>query len=801
MTSRFDDPDRADGDPDDHEPDDADDFLREVARVDDIAPPARAPSPGQTLGRFRILSELGRGGMGIVYLAHDENLRRAVALKLLSPSIARKDERTRRFLREARAAASVTHTNLATIYDVGEVEGNVFIAMERVEGRTLRKVLAAGRPSIEQAVDIATQILAGLAKAHLAGIVHRDLKPDNIMLTDDGVVKLLDFGLAKQHDGAASGVRAADVAAAAAAGSSDALDSAPHDTAENQLLGTPGYMSPEQVRNSLIDPRSDIFAFGVVFYEMLAGQRPFVGQTHADLASAILRDTPRRLGELRPEVPNELERLVERCLEKDPARRYPSSGALAIALAQLDLVGASRFATPSGSSPSGSTPAPDVLSTSGASAAVARTPSLMRRASERAGAAARIFGAVLVVSLAGLYFRSSRGGGDEVENDLAEARRDVAEARRDKAEAQRDKADAKRSTTEVEREQTVAAALAARSVPTPVTELPLPQSKSPEALVAYRAALQGIRDGNWGYVQAHLERALELDPGLAIAHLRLAMIRHHSPRMRPREQFAMAIAGRASMNEREQTLLHACEPLLYRDPPDPAEYVARLRVATERFPGDAELFGMLGWEQQDNPEAMLEGARRRARPAVRGRLAGSRRGAVQARQDGRGPRGARPLRGALARYCRLQRPARLPARERGPLRRDGRGLSASGRHQHQRDVAGRAGGSSVCAGRSPRGDHRSFQKQVGSAQRGREGRCRASRPQQPRHRDRRLSVGGARTSGRSQHRGVRHRCGHSLPARTAAHGALQRDEPSERSRARRRRIPEAQRRVASLAGV
>ncbi|HTV26051.1 MAG TPA: protein kinase [Polyangiaceae bacterium] len=610
MTSRFDDPDRADGDPDDHEPDDADDFLREVARVDDIAPPARAPSPGQTLGRFRILSELGRGGMGIVYLAHDENLRRAVALKLLSPSIARKDERTRRFLREARAAASVTHTNLATIYDVGEVEGNVFIAMERVEGRTLRKVLAAGRPSIEQAVDIATQILAGLAKAHLAGIVHRDLKPDNIMLTDDGVVKLLDFGLAKQHDGAASGVRAADVAAAAAAGSSDALDSAPHDTAENQLLGTPGYMSPEQVRNSLIDPRSDIFAFGVVFYEMLAGQRPFVGQTHADLASAILRDTPRRLGELRPEVPNELERLVERCLEKDPARRYPSSGALAIALAQLDLVGASRFATPSGSSPSGSTPAPDVLSTSGASAAVARTPSLMRRASERAGAAARIFGAVLVVSLAGLYFRSSRGGGDEVENDLAEARRDVAEARRDKAEAQRDKADAKRSTTEVEREQTVAAALAARSVPTPVTELPLPQSKSPEALVAYRAALQGIRDGNWGYVQAHLERALELDPGLAIAHLRLAMIRHHSPRMRPREQFAMAIAGRASMNEREQTLLHACEPLLYRDPPDPAEYVARLRVATERFPGDAELFGMLGWEQQDNPEAMLEGSRR-----------------------------------------------------------------------------------------------------------------------------------------------------------------------------------------------
>src|SRR6188508_241887 len=195
MTSRFDDPELANDEPGD----DADDFLREVAHVDDIAPPSRHPLPGQTLGRFRILSELGRGGMGIVYLAHDENLRRAVALKLLPPSLTRQEERYRRFLREARTAASVTHPNLATIYDVGEVEGNVFIAMERVEGRTLRKVLAGGRPSIEQVIDISTQILAGLAKAHLAGVIHRDLKPDNIMLTDDGVVKLLDFGLAKRH--------------------------------------------------------------------------------------------------------------------------------------------------------------------------------------------------------------------------------------------------------------------------------------------------------------------------------------------------------------------------------------------------------------------------------------------------------------------------------------------------------------------------------------------------------------------------------------------------------------------------
>jgi serine/threonine protein kinase/tetratricopeptide (TPR) repeat protein len=585
MTSRLDDPELADDEPGD----DADDFLREIAHVDDIAPPARPPAPGQTLGRFRILSELGRGGMGIVYLAHDENLRRAVALKLLSPSLSRKDERTRRFLREARSAASVTHPNLATIYDVGEVEGNIFIAMERVEGRTLRKVLASGRPSLEQAIDIATQILAGLAKAHLAGIIHRDLKPDNIMLTDDGVVKLLDFGLAKRHDGGAGGSEP-DVGAP-----EDAPESAPRDTGENQLLGTPGYMSPEQVRNGSLDPRSDIFAFGVVFYEMLAGQRPFRGQSHADLASAILRDTPRRLGELRPEVPQELERLVERCLEKDPARRYPSSGALAIALAQLDLVGAARFATPSGSAPSPEA----VTSPSGASTPVTGPRSRLRRLGEPTAGVAKVLATVLVVMLAGHYFRRSDS---HVAGDLAEATSDIAAARRDVAEG-------KRQATEAARELAAAAALAARAVPTPVTELPLPPSKSPEALVAYKAALQGIRDGNWGYVESHLQRAIELDPGLAIAHLRMAMVQHDSPLMRPRAQFALALAGRASLSERDQALLHAYEPILYRDPPDQKEHFARLRAATERFPGDAELFGILGWVQTD-PEQKVAASRR-----------------------------------------------------------------------------------------------------------------------------------------------------------------------------------------------
>jgi serine/threonine protein kinase len=560
--------------PGEDEPDDADDFLREIAHVEDVAPPSRQPVPGQMLGRFRILSELGRGGMGIVYLAHDESLRRAVALKLLPPTLTRQDERSRRFLREARAAAAVTHPNLATIYEVGEVEGNTFIAMERVDGRTLRKLLASGRPSLEEAAQIAGQILAGLAKAHQAGIVHRDLKPDNIMITDEGVVKLLDFGLAKHHDG----VSTATVSTAASTGSvapavsgsverlgaDDKQDSLPRDTAADQLLGTPGYMSPEQLRGGPIDPRSDLFAFGVIFYEMLAGKRPFRGDSAADLQSAILRDTPPPLSTLRDDLPEGLERLIERCLEKDAARRFPSSGALSIALAQLEL-STLRFATPSSST-----------LRDAASASPPRLRKGAERLGERAGAAAKVLGAVLVALSAALFFRK---GGD----------------------------------TEAAKEQAAAAAMASaavRTVATPVTDLPLPQSNSQEAIAEYASAMQGIRDGNWGYVSQHLLRAIELDPSFAMAHLRLAAIHYDSAFMRPRSHYAMAVAGRGRLNERDQAMLNAFEPLLARDPPDMAEHLARLRAAVARFPGDAELPAVLAWMQRDDPAEKLAYARR-----------------------------------------------------------------------------------------------------------------------------------------------------------------------------------------------
>jgi serine/threonine-protein kinase len=581
----------APGGAEDPEDDEHDDFLREVAFVEDVSPPARQPLVGQAIGRFRILSELGRGGMGIVYLAHDESLRRSVALKLLPPSLTRQEERYRRFLREARTAASVTHPNLATIYDVGEVEGNVFIAMERVEGKTLRSVLAGGRLSIEQAGSFAAQILAGLSKAHRAGIVHRDLKPDNVMVTDEQVIKLLDFGLAKQHK---------PVAEDAADGADGARD-----TAADQLLGTPGYMSPEQVRGLPLDARSDIFSFGVIFYEMLAGRRPFRGKSNADLQSAILRDTPTPLGPLRDDAPLPLVHLVERCLEKDPARRFPDCAAISAALAQMELAGSGRFITPSSST----------LRDAAASAPPSRFPPAHQR---RAVAALVSVGLIAAgVLLARQKLTAPDPLGEQVaaiEREVdSELREDLAELQADLAEIElqtssgRERGSHERERSSHERERG-SRGRHRRAQPTAVTDLPLPRSQSSEAVTAYAAAMQGIRDGNWGYVTSHLERAIELDPGMAIAHLRYAIIQHEMMRQ-SRKSYARAVLGRTQLNERDQVLLNAFEPLLGRDPPDQKELVARLRAATERYPEDAEFFSFLAlWERE--PEEILSAAQR-----------------------------------------------------------------------------------------------------------------------------------------------------------------------------------------------
>jgi serine/threonine protein kinase len=292
-------------------------MAEETRKPADDADPER-------LAHFRILGRIGRGGMGIVYRAEDERLQRVVALKVLPPAFEEDRDRRARFLREARAAAAVSHPNIASVHEIGESDGRVFIAMELVEGRTLRAMLADGPLPIPGAIKIATQIARGLAKAHQAHIVHRDLKPDNVIVGEDLHTKILDFGLAK-------------VTTSGPTETPSALERLETATREGMLLGTPQYMSPEQAKGRSLDATSDVFSFGIVLYEMVTGRRPFEGPSITEVIIAIDRDTPRRASEANPRVPPALERVIDRCLEKDATRRYPDGRALADELAALPL--------------------------------------------------------------------------------------------------------------------------------------------------------------------------------------------------------------------------------------------------------------------------------------------------------------------------------------------------------------------------------------------------------------------------------------------------------------------------------
>ncbi len=275
------------------------------------APAEREDRSGETLGRFRLLSRLGEGGMGVVYAAEDLRLGRTVALKILPPEAVQREDRRRRFLREARAASAVTHPNIATIFEVGEEDGEVFLAMERVPGLTLRAALQerATPFEVERALEIARDVAKGLREAHAAGIVHRDLKPDNVMITPDGQAKILDFGLAKRLLGA---------------------DSAPPPSAElatreGQILGTAGYMSPEQALGEAVDARTDLFSLGVILFELLTQTRPFQGENHVAVLFATYRDPAPPPSSRNPAVSPPVDALVLRCLEKKPAARFQSA--------------------------------------------------------------------------------------------------------------------------------------------------------------------------------------------------------------------------------------------------------------------------------------------------------------------------------------------------------------------------------------------------------------------------------------------------------------------------------------------
>jgi predicted Ser/Thr protein kinase len=272
---------------------------------------------GQTVGHYQVEVLLGKGGMGVVYRARDTRLGRPVALKVLPPEFMRDEERKARFLQEARAASAVNHPAIAQVYDVDEGPEGLFIAMELVEGRTVKALIQAGELDVLGALEIAHQMAGGLQKAHEAGIIHRDIKPENVIVTPDGHAKILDFGLAKLLETSAGG-----------AGSASVMETLAK-TQAGFVLGTLRYMSPEQARGLALDPRSDIFSLGVVLYEMVTGQLPFTGNTPLDTLHAIAFEETQPVTAIRPNLSPSLQRIVTRCLRKQAQDRYADARSLA----------------------------------------------------------------------------------------------------------------------------------------------------------------------------------------------------------------------------------------------------------------------------------------------------------------------------------------------------------------------------------------------------------------------------------------------------------------------------------------
>ncbi|MGH9368286.1 MAG: serine/threonine-protein kinase, partial [Thermoanaerobaculia bacterium] len=273
-------------------------------------------SPGTRLGPYEIVAALGAGGMGEVYRARDARLGREVALKVLPEELSLDRSRLSRFEQEARSASALNHPNIVTIHEIGREGETPFIAMELVDGKTLRELAVSGPLAIRRVLSVAAQVAEGLAKAHAAGIVHRDLKPENVMVSKDGFVKVLDFGLAKLVELDTGGVSAMPTLARP-------------ETQPGTVLGTVAYMSPEQASGEPLDFRSDQFSLGSILYEMTTGRKAFGRKTAAETMAAIIREEPEPVGKLRPEAPLPLRWILERCLAKDPEERYASTRDLA----------------------------------------------------------------------------------------------------------------------------------------------------------------------------------------------------------------------------------------------------------------------------------------------------------------------------------------------------------------------------------------------------------------------------------------------------------------------------------------
>ena len=554
--------------------------------------------PGEKLGRYTVEGVVGEGGMGVVYRARDAKLGRKVALKVISASDDDPDtvERFKRFVREARSAAALDHPNAVSIFDVGEQGEVAFIAMELVTGRSLREHIRAGDADVPRRLRWLLEIAGALAAAHRARLIHRDIKPENVMIREDGRAKVLDFGLARRTAKPPVEIPGDTSITNTETGQTTL-------TAVGMLLGTPQYMAPEQIRSEPLDGRSDQFSWGVLAYELLAGELPWTGMG-IHVMARILSDRPRPLLEVNPALPAEAAAVVMRALSRMPDDRFASMDEV---MAALDV-----FATPLSSGGRSTVPRPTLgapPSSPRGAASAPRSPDAaaddpqdgvlrtQRSADPRLGSpppgspsskarkapevevvdappsredveplrARGLILAVAVIALAAGGFVAWRNG-------------------RAKASAPPPPASAVSSAS-------------AAPVPTAVTDLPAPRSPSPEALAAYQTGLQELR---FGGTREPFEKATALDPGLAAAHLQFAVDATETDFTDlARAHLRKAGELRAALSERDRALLEGVEPILLRQPADWAEASRRLALAVERFPGDAQLWYERGWFAQN----------------------------------------------------------------------------------------------------------------------------------------------------------------------------------------------------------
>ena len=566
--------------------------------------------PGDSFERYTIETLLGEGGMGEVYRARDTRLHRRVALKVLRKTRGADADgwgtATARILREARAAAALSHPNTVAIYDVSEHDGLPFLAMELVEGTPLRAYVGADVPQssrLRWLIDVA----CALAAAHRAGLVHRDVKPENVMLRTDGVIKVLDFGIA---------CRLRVASEAAVTHPEGAITTVTGVTGPGVLVGTPAYMAPEQIRGEDLDGRADQFSWGVMAHELLSGRLPFgPGRDALGIIAAVLGELPPPLRE----VPEVIAVVVERALSKRREDRFASMDEI-IELLEPFITG--EMAPPSSRRLSGY---PRISLSSGRISQCGQVdPASVAELSASRPSASRASRA----SRASIEPARPSAAADAAEREPRDPSQLPSPSRRPRrprwllgaaivallGAGAAAAAAAAYWAAPPPAPPTLAAPTSPAPVPTPITALPPPKTQSPQALSAYQEGLQQFRDARWHAAHAAFKRAVELDPFFAAAHLRLVQTtQYYGTVTEVREALQRAIALRGSLDERHQALLETLEPYILRDPPDRAEALRRARAAAERYPGDAELLSvqaMLHHFKSPDSNAILDLAER-----------------------------------------------------------------------------------------------------------------------------------------------------------------------------------------------